>query len=930
MQAPGLGDDPDTCCACFFFASRDIEIGEWLTWHYGHFHGIFKEAFVSGDDDELHENEVSQVPTGFEEDNDSHDDANTAAALSLQLSKDANFARQLSKELNQPQSGYDQTAASLRSQLVKDQKLARKLAKELEQEVAAPAPPPPPAAAAASAAPATTAAAAAANAVAAAGKRSRPESANVEKPFIDKDLRLSSSDDQSESQKRQLVLASTASMRTKSKRQLSRKNVDVTPMGEAPTLATESVQKTSKISLCGMFNIDDTCFIAKASSSGCEFQKCVVKKRLKCSESGLITHYEVLVGNKQHLIGYQKAHDDFAQHSEWKRKRKESNMQNRSDEQERIRLESVAKYQRGDLTFVAEPSPDHGPAASHIFKDSYDEVDERVDVSSEADDERPAEKSHNELPISFSGLDNRNVPSEQQQEHQNEENCSESSDHEQLALLLSDEDEPLFRNESQMEAMELNTKKFELSTMSSAEIWDLLFMDTKIRGGTIGRTVLIKAKTLEPSVCHPWSGSKSFCTRKEEKKDQRQSFIQWADDRRVLKWLQKEIYFMVISKPRSYKCLVVTHADFPDTLVRAGLNNSLTLNALEATDDVMARVAHLACCSESRACLNQIFGPKNHRESINDQDLFNDQMWSDLAAQFVNNPNWDFSHINVPQLEYKKISLDGTEQTLSKIDATKCQRPGITGEICKDVFKSIQSDYHKLCTSTKSRTGCNGHPQMYSIVWNQYINGPTARNYFPRPAVTMYVFTLWNTAENNGSLPKYCLKTLSPEAAVRAGCSDSASTAATTPLALNITPRTPKGSGSGSGQSSLMSPNSAVGSVPSVDGLVSYLKTQSDRRLSIAEETLRLSIAEEALRRSDGDKMQKVVAPPPPEPDTDLVELIAKHNLEAYWKCVNVKLHVGKISDLAIISKKLLKQAVPISDFPAVVRYVHGTVSQRL
>jgi hypothetical protein len=338
------------------------------------------------------------------------------------------------------------------------------------------------------------------------------------------------------------------------------------------------------------------------------------------------------------------------------------------------------------------------------------------------------------------------------------------------------------------------------------------------------------------------------------------------------------------------------------------------LNALQATDDVMARVAHLACCSESRACLNHIHGPKNSRESINDHDLYNDQLWNDLATQFVNNPKWEFSHVHVPQLDYQHIMPDGSEQTLSKIDATKCQRPGITGEMCKDVFKSLQSDYHKLSSSVRGRTGCNvAESHLYSVVWNNYIFGPKAQHYFPRPAVTMYVFKLWDTAEQHGSLPKYCLKTLKPGAAVRAGVtagSESASTAST--LTLTTTPRTPKGSGTGSCQSSMFSPDSAVGfapgsSIQSVERFMAYLTSNQEMKHA-------------ALTAVDALRIQKPSAPPPPDPDEELDRLIRKHKLLEYWKCLNVKLHVETVAELGMIAKSLLDQAVPLREFPAAVK----------
>ena len=48
MRAPDLGDNPNTNCDLFFIASKTIRPGDWMTWYYGQFHGIFKRT--SSDD----------------------------------------------------------------------------------------------------------------------------------------------------------------------------------------------------------------------------------------------------------------------------------------------------------------------------------------------------------------------------------------------------------------------------------------------------------------------------------------------------------------------------------------------------------------------------------------------------------------------------------------------------------------------------------------------------------------------------------------------------------------------------------------------------------------------------------------------------------------------------------------------------------------
>ena len=175
---------------------------------------------------------------------------------------------------------------------------------------------------------------------------------------------------------------------------------------------------------------------------------------------------------------------------------------------------------------------------------------------------------------------------------------------------ISSEGDDANLNESHLDMQcEQPMTRLELSTMAAEDIW-ALFNDKKCRGGQIARSVFIEAKKLEPQLCDPWVGLKSLAKRKAELVDQRSSFMQWAkNDQRVLTWIRTEVYKIVLRKPTTYRGLEVTHAELPITNV-AGTSviDGLTLEVLQATDDVMARVAHLPCTPEGRLALNLIFG----------------------------------------------------------------------------------------------------------------------------------------------------------------------------------------------------------------------------------------------------------------------------------------------------------------------------------
>jgi hypothetical protein len=180
------------------------------------------------------------------------------------------------------------------------------------------------------------------------------------------------------------------------------------------------------------------------------------------------------------------------------------------------------------------------------------------------------------------------------------------SDEEDFEGGISSDDGINF-NESGMEAMEQQMTRLELSTMAAEDIWALL-NNKKCRGGYIARSVFIEGKKLEPKICDPWIGEKTLAKSKMGLIDQRSSFMQWAQkDQRVLTWIRTQIYTTVVQKPTTYRFLELTHADMPK-FTDGTRKDGLTLEVYQATDDVMARVAHLACTPEGRVALNLIFG----------------------------------------------------------------------------------------------------------------------------------------------------------------------------------------------------------------------------------------------------------------------------------------------------------------------------------
>ncbi len=438
------------------------------------------------------------------------------------------------------------------------------------------------------------------------------------------------------------------------------------------------------------------------------------------------------------------------------------------EEKERIRVDAAERYQRGELQFVATESPD--------FVQGHQ--NDNLSNVAVADQSLLTTENHQ---LDDGIQDDCILPDYS-------DNISE----------LSSEADAIFRNESQIQAEQDRKVSFELSSMSAQEIWDRLFSNKKLKGGYIARSLFISGRMIDSKICEPWIGNKTLCTKKAELSDQRKLFLQWAGEIRVLRWVRKEIFTTVVARPQTYKLLDVKHAEYQAQSMQCeGSSKKVTLAAIEATDDTMARIAHLACTSESRNLLHMIYGTKT-REYIDQPDLQAPALWQDLANQFINNPDWTFNRVHVSQ---------------TNIDATKFPNPGISGDCVRDCFTAIKASFGTLSNAVFARTGCNSTgEEMYGQVWKNYINGKYL--YFPRPEVAMYTFKLWNETD---SLPKYCIKELHPEAAVRVGVGSNSS------YTLPVTPRSSSASG-------LMSPTnstSGTASTNSIDKLAQYLELES-------------------------------------------------------------------------------------------------------
>ena len=260
---------------------------------------------------------------------------------------------------------------------------------------------------------------------------------------------------------------------------------------------------------------------------------------------------------------------------------------------------------------------------------------------------------------------------------------------------FSDEEENLTTNESGIEALELQkaANTIELSDISAENIW-AMFQNKTMKGGIMARSLFIPAKALEPKICEPWTGDKTLATRIREKGDQRSLFLAWASAPRVIDWVRLEIFKIVLQKPQTYKTFNVTHANGPKVL--RSVDGKDLLQALQASNTAMARVAHLACHPDSRIVLNMLFGSKNIEASDNP---FKDKMNVYKGKGLYENKNTKVTGFNITQ----KIVADFDKNKYNKEwneDAIRDRWQWF----CDEVAEVLQIDTSSLIASRQKIT----------------------------------------------------------------------------------------------------------------------------------------------------------------------------------------------------------------------------------
>jgi hypothetical protein len=154
--------------------------------------------------------------------------------------------------------------------------------------------------------------------------------------------------------------------------------------------------------------------------------------------------------------------------------------------------------------------------------------------------------------------------------------------------------------------------------------------------------------------------------------------------------------------------------------------------------------------------VNLIYGQKTDRETLDDYTQRVNQLWQEIAAQFVNASSW----MPTSQVEYFNVFND--------LDPTAAPPlPGLDVETIKDLWMGLRTDFSRLMNALHSPTGASNTAgdALFKTAWENFING--TRMSFQNKKVTMYVFMLWFAADTN--LPQWCRRTLNPKAQLRYG-----------------------------------------------------------------------------------------------------------------------------------------------------------------
>jgi hypothetical protein len=610
-----------------------------------------------------------------------------------------------------------------------------------------------------------------------------------------------------------------------------------------------------------------------------------------CNQDGLVTHYFVRVppcdgvSMVQTFVEAQEAHNILLQRQRQKDESKKKNQQRALETEAAEYQQLQGRYNRGELRFIPANSPPNSPRRIEVMQNMNE------DFSGLAPGYGVIPPTDNPMVGTFSEQVLLRPSSESNENicQHNDTVCNDGfpyvpSDHDSSGSGISDdEEENVTRNESGQEAIELAPKvSFELSTITSPEIWNLL-INKKFRGGILARTLFIAAKGLDTAICEPWIGEKKLASKKKDLEDQRSSFLQWANtSKRVLEWIRLELFKIVLSKQLTYKSFSVTHANVSKKDLQSA--SGMTAESVQVTDNVMARIAHIVCDSECRVILNMLFDSKI-REAFDARDIQPAKLWQDLASMYVNNDNWEISQVEVPQLE---VVVQSSKEITSKIDVSKAPLLGLTGDCVRDTFTQIKSMFTNLSNAVlKPNTGCNETGEaLFSAVWSRYINGKYL--FFARPNVAMYVFKLWS--ETKG-LPQYVSKELTPEAQIRLGVISDA-------VHFNL-PTTPRTDSHKIHASTPSSQTSTTASMQSMQESITSYFSMKVKQESQSAETFQIE---------------------PPKPDAELHALLQRYDLLSVWDSINPFLFVRTVKDFSFLSQARLDVHVPPSKFPAIIR----------
>jgi hypothetical protein len=270
-------------------------------------------------------------------------------------------------------------------------------------------------------------------------------------------------------------------------------------------------------------------------------------------------------------------------------------------------------------------------------------------------------------------------------------------------------------------------------------------------------------------------------------------------------------------------------------------------------------------------------------------------VWADIARLFVNNSIWQ---PYAPEAD----GVAGCES----IDCTlNPPSPGLDGTTVQDVFLEVRQDWTRLKQRVFGQTGSNSTgAALLKDVWCNYINGGKLK--FTRPKVAMYVFTTWLAAGTR--LPELCSRQLRDDQQLRIGVGslsgDTFKTPEKPPASTPSASSSTKGRGRGKGnQDDVQQPLLQI--AQAMQTLISRQEvhaTPSSNSQSIT--TLDADESPSGHKSKEGVKRAICVE----QPDTDLSNYMAKHNITKWWPDISDRLGITSIADLKFLGRAKCEQ----------------------